>query len=90
MAYGFKYNRTPGRRAGPHPYTPEDMKHVGLCLKKGIKIATIPHWEGSTDEWKVELNINKKIHLDPAIYKADEAHIKMYEYYKYYYDKYKR
>ena len=90
MAYGFKYNKTPGRRAGPHPYTPEDMKHVGLCLKKGIKIAIIPHWEGSTDEWKVELNINKKIHLDPAIYKADEAHIKMYEYYKYYYDKYKR
>ena len=90
MAYGFKYNRTPGRRAGPHPYTPENMKHVGWCIKKGIKIAIIPNWEGSTDEWKIELNINKKIHLDPAIYKADEAHIKMYEYYKYYYEKYKK
>ena len=89
MAYGFKYNRTPGRRAGSHPYTPENMKHIGFCLKKGIKIAVIPYWEGSTDEWKVELNINKKIHLDPKVYRADEAHVKMYEYAKYYYDKYR-
>ena len=89
MAYGFKYNRTPGRRAGPHPYTPENMKHIGFCLKKGIKIAVIPHWEGSTDEWRVELNVNKKIHLDPKIYEADEAHVKMYEYAKYYYEKYR-
>ena len=89
MAYGFKYNKTPGRRAGPHPYTPEDMKRVGWCMKKGIKIAIIPNWEGSNDEWRVELNIKKKIHLDPAIYMADEAYVKMYEYYKYYYDKYR-
>ena len=89
MAYGFKYNKPPGRRAGPHPYTPENMKHIGFCLKKGIKIAVIPHWEGSTDEWRVELNINKKIHLDPKIYEADEAHVKMYEYAKYYYEKYR-
>ena len=89
MAYGFKYNKTPGRRAGPHLYTPENMKHIGFCLKKGIKIAVIPYWEGSTDEWKVELNINKKIHLDPKVYRADEAHVKMYEYAKYYYDKYR-
>ena len=89
MAYGFKYNKTPGRRAGPHPYTPEDMKRVGWCMKKDIKIAVTPHCEGATDEWRVELNINKKVHLDPKIYDADEAHIKMYEYYKYYYDKYR-
>ena len=88
MAYGFKYNKTPGRRAGPHPYTPEDMKRIGFCLKKGIKIAIIPHWEGATDEWRIELNINKRIHLDPKIYDASEAHVKMYKYYKYYYDKY--
>tara|TARA_R110002012_G_scaffold309311_1_gene516262 strand:- start:404 stop:676 length:273 start_codon:yes stop_codon:yes gene_type:complete len=89
MAFGFKYNKTPGRRAGPHPYTPEDMKHIGFCLKKGIKIAVIPHWDGSNYEWRVELNINKKIHLDPNIYDAGKAHVKMYEYAKYYYDKYR-
>ena len=89
MAYGFKYSKSTGRNPGMHPYTPEDMKRIGWYIKKGIKIAVIPNWEGSYDEWKVELNINKKVHLDPKIYKADEAHIKMYEYYKYYYDKYR-
>ena len=89
MAYGFKYAKNTGRNPGYHPYTDEDMKHIGFCMKKGIKIAVIPYWDGASDEWKVELNINKKIHLDPTIYMADEAHKKMYEYYKYYYDKYR-
>ena len=87
MAFFKKASK--GLSPGQHKYTPENMKHIGFCLKKGIKIAIIPHWEGSTDEWKIELNINKKIHLDPKIYKADEAHIKMYEYAKYYYEKYR-
>ena len=89
MAYGFKYNKTPGRSTGMRTYSPEDIKRVGWCMKKGIKIAVIPHWDGASNEWKIELNIKKKIHLDPAVYKADEAYKKMYEYYKYYYDKYK-
>lgn len=89
MAYGFKYNRTPGRSTGKRPYTPEDMKRVGWCMKKGISIGVIPNWEGSTDEWKVELNINGKIHIDPKVYEGYDALGKMYEYYKYYYDKYR-
>ena len=44
-------------------------------------------------EWEWYLsgdpNINKKIHTDPKVYKDKEALAKMYEYYKYYYDKYK-
>ena len=89
MAFGFKYAKNTGRSPGYHPYTDQDMKHIGWCLKKGIKIAVIPNWDGASDEWRVELNINKKIHLDPKIYKDKEALVKMYEYYKYYYDKYK-
>jgi len=89
MAYGFKYAKNTGRNPGYHPYTDQDMKHIGFCMKKGIKIAIIPYWEGASNEWKIELNINKKVHTDPAIYMADEAHKKMYEYYKYYYDKYR-
>ena len=78
MAFGFKYAKNTGRNPGYHPYTDEDMKHIGFCIKKGIKIAIIPHWDGASDEWKVELNINKKVHLDPNVYKANEAHMKMY------------
>ena len=89
MAYGFRYNKTPGRNPGAHPYTPEDIKRIIWCMKKGIKIAVIPNWEGSSDEWKIEINIKKKIHTDPKVYKDKEALAKMYEYYKYYYDKYR-
>jgi len=52
-------------------------------LNKGIKIAVIP----SGMQWNVELNINDKIHLNLEKYEAKEAYEKMYEYYKYYYDK---
>ena len=75
-----------GKSPGSHPYTPEDMKRVSWCINKGIKIAVIP---GGAD-WQVELNINNKIHLDPKTYSGKEATEKMYEYYKYYYDKNKR
>tara|TARA_R110002020_G_scaffold408894_1_gene618693 strand:+ start:67 stop:351 length:285 start_codon:yes stop_codon:yes gene_type:complete len=91
MGLGWKNsNKIRGRSSGYHPYTDKDMKHISFCIKKGIKIAVIPNWEGPNNEWRVELNINKKIHLDPEIYKADEAHAKMYEYAKYYYDKYNK
>ena len=87
--FGFRYTKNTGRKPGAHTYTPQDIKHIIWCMKKGIKIAVIPYWEGSSNEWRIELNIKKKIHLDPTIYMANEAYIKMYEYYKYYYDKYK-
>jgi hypothetical protein len=75
-----------GKSPGYHVYTNEDMKRVGWCLGKNIKIAVIPN--GS--KWQVEINLNDKIHLDSNLYKADEAYKKMYEYYKYYYDKHNK
>jgi hypothetical protein len=75
-----------GKSPGYHVYTNEDMKRVGWCLNKKIKIAVIPNGT----KWQIELNINDKIHLDPEIRQADEAYKKMYEYYKYYYDKHNK
>jgi len=75
-----------GKSPGYHVYTNEDMKRVGWCLGKNIKIAVIPN--GS--EWQVEISLNDKIHLDSNLYRADEAYKKMYEYYKYYYDKHNK
>ena len=71
---------------GYHPYTKEDLKRVGWCLNKNIKIAVVPNGT----KWQVEININKSIHLDSNIYSAGEAYKKMYEYYKYYYDKHNK
>ena len=75
-----------GKSPGYHNYTREDMKRVGWCLDKNIKIAVTP----SGAKWQVEINLNKNIHLDSKIYEAKEATEKMYEYYKYYYDKHNK
>ena len=75
-----------GKSPGYHNYTREDMKRVNWCLRNGIKIAVIP----KGIDWQVEVNLNKKIHLDSKVYKAKEATEKMYEYYKYYYDKHNK
>jgi len=72
-----------GKSPGYHKYTNEDMKRVSWCINKNIKIAVIP----SGTKWQVEISLNDKIHLDSNVYRADEAYKKLYEYYKYYYDK---
>ena len=76
-----------GRSPGSHPYTPEDMKRVSWCMDKGIKIAVVPNWQGDSSQWQVEVMINGRSNIDPKIYTGKEAQMKMYEYYKYYYDK---
>jgi len=78
--------KSSGKKPGYHPYTDEDIKRVSWCMDNNIKIAVIPN----INKWQVELSINKNIHLDSNIYKADEAYKKMYEYYKYYYDKHNK
>ena len=75
-----------GKSPSSHPYTNEDMKRVNWCMNKEIKIAVIPNGM----DWQVEININDKIHLNPKVYRANEAYEKMYEYYKYYYDKHNK
>jgi len=75
-----------GKSPGYHRYSDEDIKRVSWCMDNGIKAAVVP----SETKWQVELSINKNIHLDPNIYEAGEAYKKMYEYYKYYYDKHNK
>jgi len=75
-----------GKSPGQHNYTRKDMERVNWCLRNGIKVAVIPN----KTKWQVEVNLNKTIHLDSKIYEAKEATEKMYEYYKYYYDKHNK
>ena len=70
-----------------YPYTKEDMKRVGWCLNKNIEVAVSP----GESKWKVEIRMNKgDWKRDPNIYEHEEAMKKLYEYYKYYYDKYNK
>ena len=76
-----------GRSAGLHPYTMEDMKRASWCHDNNIFIAVTPKWSGGVGEWNLEIRINGKTHLNPESYTGYNAQTKMYEYYKYYYDK---
>tara|TARA_R100001594_G_scaffold76734_2_gene111385 strand:- start:293 stop:559 length:267 start_codon:yes stop_codon:yes gene_type:complete len=87
---GYHSRKSSGRRPGAHPYTDEDMKRVGWCLRNDIAVVVSPNWDGPPSEWLIEIRINGKTHIDPKIYKVEEAYKKKYEYYKYYYDKYKK
>ena len=75
--------KSSGKSPGFHNYTNEDMKRVQWCLDRKIKIAVIPNGVN----WQVEITIGESVNLDSTIYRAKEATEKMYEYYKYYFDK---
>ena len=87
MSLYFRGKKQKGRRPSVHPYTAKDMKRVSWCMKKGISVAVIPELKGGVDDWRVEIKINGNIHLDPKMYTSYKAQTKMYEYYKYYYDR---
>ena len=68
------------------PYTRLDMKRVQWCLDKNIHVAVSPMGKFL---YKIEIRLDKgQWNKDPGSYDYMEANKKMYEYYKYYYDKY--
>jgi len=87
---GFRGNKPKKKKKGGslyYPHTKEDMKRVGWCMNKNIYVAVSPN----DTNWKVEIRMNKgDWKQDPGVYEYEEAMKKMYEYYKYYYDKYNK
>jgi hypothetical protein len=75
------------RNPGLLIYSKENMRHVSWCLDNGICISVTPNWSTST-KWTIEVKLKGTVHADPLEYKDEAALRKMYEYYKYYYNKY--
>jgi hypothetical protein len=65
------------------------MKVVGWCLQNNIGVGISPDWRDDFNRWQIEININGKVHTDPKLYNGNVLE-KMYEYYKYYYDKHNK
>jgi hypothetical protein len=83
----FKKKKDKGRKA-PHIHTTREQRLAWeWCIRNKIGICVIPEWSNVGD-WRVEITMNDKVTLDPNIYKGTEAMKKMYEYCKYYKDKY--
>ena len=70
------------------PQSKESIDAIIWCLENNIKVHLNPVWENNLKElFKVEILINNTSHVDPNEYEPKEAVEKMYEYYKYYYNK---
>ena len=79
-----------GKSATARTWMPEEMKAVGWCLSNNIFISCIPNWKEKGINWFIDIKINKNIHRDPTTYEDEEVFNKIYEYYKYYYDKHRK
>ena len=83
-----KKQKKASRSAGPSPIPKGYSKMIQWCWDNNITVGVAPDWNKSSEYWKIEIKINNKVHVDPATYTLANVHDKMYEYYKYYYDKY--
>lgn len=90
VSRGNKYKPKAKKKKGTslyYKYTDDDMKRVSWCMNKNIHIAVV---RGEI-KWNIEIRMNKgDWKKDPGVYEHEEAMKKMYEYYKYYYDKYNK
>ena len=85
-----RWQKSPSKKPPEKTWTNEEMKIIGWCLNKNIKVAITPNWEEDANKWLIEININNKIYKDPNSYSSQTVYNKVNEYYKYYYDKYNK
>tara|TARA_Y100000992_G_scaffold205582_1_gene140538 strand:+ start:255 stop:527 length:273 start_codon:yes stop_codon:yes gene_type:complete len=85
-----RWQKSPSKKPPEKVWTNEEMKIIGWCLNKNIKVAITPDWKEDINKWLIEININNKIHKDPNRYDNEVVYNKVNEYYKYYYDKYNK
>jgi hypothetical protein len=72
-------------------YNAEDYEEDARmwCQKHGIRIYPEPETRGSPAAWFLIIEINGNKNKAPDALKRNEVWQKMYEYYMYYYEKYK-
>ena len=82
-----RWKKLPRKQAPTKPWDENQMKVIGWCMSNNINIGITPDFDNEFNLWQIEIRINGTLHVDPKRYDAD-ALDKVYEYYKYYYDKY--
>ena len=84
-----RWKKSPSKRPPTKVWSTEEMKVIGWCLQNNIGVSISPDWKDDLQRWQIEININGKVHTDPNRYNGNILD-KMYEYYKYYYDKHNK
>ena len=90
MVFRRRFQKSVSKKPAERSWKDSELKIIGWCMRNNIHVSITPDWKDDLNQWIVHININGKIHDDPKRYKDEEALEKMYEYYKYYYDKYKK
>ena len=85
-----RWQKSPSRKAPERNWNDDEMKVISWCLNNGIAISISPDWKDDLNRWKIDININGKMHEDPNRYNNEVVYNKVNEYYKYYYDKYNK
>ena len=75
-------------KMGKYNPTPEETKALRWCWKNNIRIS--PLCVGYGKSWKIDIIINNKSFKSPESYPKIKCWKKMYEFYKYYYDKHNK
>ena len=81
----WKFKKSTGRKPPQKSWSREELKIIGWCMARSIKISMIPDWKHNASSWLIDISINNKIHTDPNKYNDDQINDKILEYYKYYY-----
>ena len=84
-----RWKKSPSKRPPTKMWSAKEMKVIGWCLQNNIGVSISPDWKDEFNRWQIEININGKVHTDPNRYNGNVLD-KMYEYYKYYYDKHNK
>ena len=70
---------------GQYMPTTVETEAYRWCINNGIYISPFANGEGA---WYVDITINGKTNRSPEVYGKITIWIKLYEFYKYYYNKY--
>ena len=70
---------------GQYMPTMQETEAYRWCINNGIYISPFANGEGA---WYVDITINGKTNRSPEVYGKITIWIKLYEFYKYYYNKY--
>ena len=81
----WKFKKSTGRKPPQKSWSQEELKIIGWCMARNIKVSIIPDWKNNVSDWLIDISINNKIHTDPNKYNDDQINDKVLEYYKYYY-----
>ena len=82
-----RFKKSPSKRPPHKVWNENEMKIIGWCLQNKIGVGISPDWKNDMSKWIIEININGRIHTDPNRYDDEVVLNKLYQYYKYYYDK---